>query len=246
MARLANHFDEFLAQPNLSIVLNTEGMYFLDHEPKFRQIVRDADLIFIDGVGLKVALQFSGRKDVKRLHGPDLFHHTLHQDNDKKQLIVGGSEQSHQMLVEKYSALANNPKIEFYSAIVREEDLTDLYAKMNQYQPDVVYVCLGIRKQEFIGARLREKYPDCCIVGVGAAIDFESGNVKRSSPVFQKMGLEWLPRLLREPRMIPRIVRSLRAMISYSVAGLLGIDKKESDLISIVDSGNQSTTDRPQ
>lgn len=234
MAKLAQSFDEFLQQPNFSIVLNTEGLFFLEHEPRFREIVRDADLIFCDGIGLKIALQLAGLKTAKRLHGPDLFHNTLHLQDDQKRFILGGSVKSHQMLVAKYPNLANNPNVEFYSEMVSEDDLSHLISAINLYKPDIIYVCLGIRKQEYIGAQLRKVAPESCIVGIGASIDFESGNVKRSSPFFQKIGLEWLPRLIKEPRMIPRMLRSIRGLLSYALAGLVSWDKKDADLLSIV------------
>ncbi len=238
MAKLAKTFDEFLDTSNFSIVLNTEGLYFLLYESKFREIVKNADLIFCDGIGLKFALNFCGLKKVKRLHGPDLFHKSLHQKHGKKQLIVGGSERSHELLLAKYSHLNNNPNLYFYSSMIQEDNLTDLFNLIDNYQPELIYVCLGIRKQEFIGTLIKERYPNCSIVGLGASIDFESGNVKRSSVFFQKTGLEWLPRLIREPRMLPRMMRSITGLLMYSFYGLFRIAKKNVDLISIVDNDN--------
>ncbi len=235
MARLANNFSEFLEQPNMSIVLNTEGLHFLTHEQKFRDIVRDADLIFVDGIGLKIALQLNGFENVRRLHGPDLFHEVLHQDHGKKQMIIGGSEKSHEMLCEKYPKLLNNPLMEFYSEFVQEDKLEDLFSKIELFRPDYIFVCLGIRKQEFIAHKIREKFAELSIIGVGASIDFESGNVVRSSKFFQRIGLEWLPRLLREPRMIPRVIRSLMSFVKYSLIGCFRFMFKDLTLLKVID-----------
>lgn len=238
MARLANSFNEFILKPNLSIVLNTEGLYFITHDQKFQDIVKNADLIYVDGIGLKIALQLSGYDNVKRLHGPDLFHETLHKEHGKKQLIIGGSEKSHQMLYDKYPKLTKNPLIEFYSEFVNENDLEQMFEKIDSFKPDIVYVCLGIRKQEFIGHKIRERCDYCSVVGLGASIDFESGNVVRSSKFFQKIGLEWLPRLIREPRMIPRIFRSLLGLLKYSMLGCFRFIFKKSILLKIIEKNN--------
>ena len=65
MAKLATSFSQFIDKPNFSVVFNTEGLYFITHEPRFREVVAGADLIFVDGIGLKLALQFTGhRKEV--------------------------------------------------------------------------------------------------------------------------------------------------------------------------------------
>lgn len=238
MARLASTFNEFILRPNLSIVLNTEGLYFITHDKKFRDIVKNADLIYVDGIGLKIALQLSGYKKVQRLHGPDLFHNTLHKNHGKKQLIIGGSEKSHEMLCDKYENLSNNPLVEFYSEFVNEKDLTHMFEKIDSFKPDIIYVCLGIRKQEYIGHKIRERFNSCSIVGLGASIDFESGNVVRSSRVFQKLGLEWLPRLIREPRMIPRIFRSLLGLLKYSLLGCFRFIFKTSTLLKTIEKNN--------
>jgi len=236
MAQLATHFSEFIESPNLSIVLNTEGLYFLLFDDKFRNTVEKGDLIFCDGIGLKLALNFSGVKNVQRLHGPDLFHKVLHQKHGKRQLIIGGTSRAHYLLLDKYPELKNDTNLKLYSEFVKEDELSELFEVIDDFQPDIIHVCLGIRKQEFIGTKIREKFPNCSIVGVGASIDFESGNVIRSSPFFQKIGFEWLPRLLREPRMLPRQTRALIGFLIYSTLGIFRIKKKNVNLLDIVNS----------
>ena len=79
----------------------------------------------------------------------------------------------------------------------------------------MIFVCLGIKKQEYVANII---WKNCCndknlndtiIVGTGAAVDFLGNTKIRSSLIWRKIGLEWFPRLLREPRIGPRLLRSL-------------------------------------
>lgn len=237
MPKLARNFDEFLLSPNFSVVLNTEGMYFLLFDKKFREVVRRSDLIFCDGIGLKLALQVAGFKSASRLHGPDLFHNVIHNENAGRQLILGGTDKAHELLLEKYPNLSRRVregKLMLFSAMIHEDGLEEVFELIEKFEPERVHVCLGIRRQEYIAIKIKEKYKNISVVGVGAAIDFESDNVKRSSAFFQNIGLEWLPRLLREPRMIPRQTRALMGFLIYIMLGVARRKKGEIALSSII------------
>ena len=234
MLKVANKFSDLLSIPNFSVVLNTEGLYFLLFDEEFRKIVEEADIVFCDGIGLKIVLSIAGEKKIARLHGPDLFHKTLHGSHKKRQLILGGTELAHKKLLDKYKNLKNNPNISFFSDFVDEDDMSNVTGIVQDFRPDIIHVCLGIRKQERIGSKLKQLGHNCAIVGVGASVDFESGNVVRSHIIFQRMGLEWLPRLVREPRMIPRIARSLIGLLVYAILGVLKIKKNKFALMQIL------------
>ncbi len=69
---------------------------------------------------------------------------------------------------------------------------------------DVVWVGMTAPKQEKWIAEMRPQLPVKFAGAIGAVFDFYTGEVKRAHPVFQKMGLEWLPRLLQQPRRLWR------------------------------------------
>ncbi len=75
---------------------------------------------------------------------------------------------------------------------------------INTAKPDVLWVGMTAPKQEKWIHQHRDQLDVKFIGAIGAVFDFYTGKVKRSHPVFQKMGLEWLPRLLREPRRLFR------------------------------------------
>jgi N-acetylglucosaminyldiphosphoundecaprenol N-acetyl-beta-D-mannosaminyltransferase len=65
---------------------------------------------------------------------------------------------------------------------------------------DVVWVGLGMPRQELWMGEVRDELPGVALIGVGAAFDFLAGNVKQAPGWMQKSGLEWLYRLIQEPR----------------------------------------------
>ena len=85
-----------------------------------------------------------------------------------------------------------------------EDDTRTMIQIVNDFQPDILFVGMTAPKQEkwvfdnqhFINVRV--------IASIGAVFDFYAGTVKRSGPIWIKLGLEWLPRLMREPKRLWR------------------------------------------
>jgi N-acetylglucosaminyldiphosphoundecaprenol N-acetyl-beta-D-mannosaminyltransferase len=79
-----------------------------------------------------------------------------------------------------------------------------IVADINRAAPDVVWVGIGVPKQEKWMARMRERLHAPVLVGVGAAFDFHAGLIPQAPPWMQRAGLEWLFRLIQEPRRLWR------------------------------------------
>ena len=85
-----------------------------------------------------------------------------------------------------------------------EQELDAMIAAVNATKPDVLWVGMTAPKQEKWIFENRARLDVRFAAAVGAVFDFYTGNVKRSHPVFQRLGLEWLPRLLQQPRRLWR------------------------------------------
>ena len=126
-------------------------------------------------------------------------------------MIIGGSTQAHDHIRKRYQL----NHVKFIDWHVSAEDLGELLSELESFYPQMVFVCLGLRKQETIANAIWQYFNSCdgfenaTVIGVGAAVDFLGGTKIRSGRFWQSRGLEWLPRLVREPRMAPRILRSL-------------------------------------
>jgi len=104
----------------------------------------------------------------------------------------------------------------FYNGFINEKNFNaSLLEKVYDFSPKIIFVCLGIKKQEYVANIIwkncfkNKNLKDSIIVGTGAAVDFLGNTKIRSSLIWRKFGLEWFPRLLREPRIAPRLIRSL-------------------------------------
>ena len=85
-----------------------------------------------------------------------------------------------------------------------DQELDDVAEAINRLRPDVVWVGLGVPRQEKWMQRMRERLDSPVLVGVGAAFDFHAGLIPQSPDWMQRAGLEWLYRLSREPRRLWR------------------------------------------
>jgi N-acetylglucosaminyldiphosphoundecaprenol N-acetyl-beta-D-mannosaminyltransferase len=87
-----------------------------------------------------------------------------------------------------------------FKEVFSEADSRKMVDAVNAAKPDVLWVGMTAPKQEKWIHQHRDRLNVRFIGAVGAVFDFYTGRVKRSSPVFQKLGLEWLPWLIQEPR----------------------------------------------
>jgi N-acetylglucosaminyldiphosphoundecaprenol N-acetyl-beta-D-mannosaminyltransferase len=79
--------------------------------------------------------------------------------------------------------------------------------------PDLVLVALGSPKQEYFIDRLKNNLPNSVMIGLGGSFDVWSGYVNRAPKIYQKLGLEWLYRTLKEPSRFKRIFPTLPLFI---------------------------------
>ncbi len=195
----------------LGIVFNTESAFWYKMDPAFRAIVDKSDFQLCDGAALALVSRWTGHK-IGRYHGPDLMQNILQDPRYQRVFLLGGDPVAHRKIMGDYALEGRvfSGDTAYYHERLPEEALHPIIT----FRPDVVFVCLGLRKQERIAAQIKAALPDQpgLVVGVGAAIDFLGGTKVRSGVFFQRLGLEWLPRLIREPRMFVRIIHSLRAL----------------------------------
>ncbi|WP_258871229.1 WecB/TagA/CpsF family glycosyltransferase, partial [Halobacillus trueperi] len=88
-----------------------------------------------------------------------------------------------------------------------EKDQDHIKDTINQAKPDIVFVALGSPRQEYWIVDHMEEMDAKVFQGVGGSFDVLSGRVKRAPAVFQKVGLEWLYRLIKEPWRIKRQIK---------------------------------------
>ncbi|MEI7824382.1 MAG: WecB/TagA/CpsF family glycosyltransferase [Chlorobiaceae bacterium] len=173
----------------------------------FGHALHDADWLVPDGAGIAFASRWLNGTIDERITGSDIFsgvHQSLQRMGGKSVFFLGSSVEILEIICQKMAH--DYPDIQVsgafsppYKTEFSEEDSLKMVNAINAASPDVLWVGMTAPKQEIWlfqnRYRLRVKFA----AGIGAVFDFYAGNVNRSHPVFQQLGLEWLPRLLHDP-----------------------------------------------
>ncbi|MFL5817530.1 MAG: WecB/TagA/CpsF family glycosyltransferase [Conexibacter sp.] len=176
-----------------------------------REAVDGAAFTVPDGQPLAWALRKLGHDIDARVYGPELMERACARavDSGQRHYLYGGRDE--QALAQLAANLLDrHPELQLaggYSPPFREladAELDEVAARINAARPDVVWVGIGVPKQEKWMAAMRDRLDAPVLVGVGAAFDFHAGLVAQAPAWMQRRGLEWLFRLMQEPRRLFR------------------------------------------
>ena len=180
----------------------------------FAQALHNADWLVPDGFGILLASKLMGGRIRERVTGSDIFwelHDALNQLGGFSVFFLGSTEKTLSIIQKKM--LHDFPDIRVagaysppYKTEFAEDDNRLIVEAINRVKADVVWVGMTAPKQEKWICQNKDALNVKFIGAVGAVFDFYSGKVKRSHPIFQRVGLEWLPRLIQEPRRLWRRV----------------------------------------
>lgn len=195
----------------------------------YRQIVNSADIVTPDGMPLVWIMRLKGQRDQQRVYGPTLMLHVLEAAERENVPIgfYGSSPKGLQSLLARMQALFPNLKAAYsfsppFQEISQEED-TEIVKHINASSARILFVGLGCPKQEKWMAEHRGKV-NAVMLGVGAAFDFHAGVKSQAPSWMQKIGLEWLYRLVTEPRRLwRRYLYHNSRFIFLAIADLLGL-----------------------
>lgn len=200
----------------------------------FARAIHEADVVVPDGVGLVLASKFLGVSVKARITGSDIFHGLLARADFQKGITVfflGSTLDVLEKIREKMSHDYPSVRvIGLYSPPFKDEfsseELEEMVAVINSVSPDILWVGMTAPKQEkWIYENIGKL--DIGFAGaIGAVFDFYAETVIRPNPFFQKIGLEWLVRLIRQPRKLwRRIFISAPVFIYHVLLFRLGIGK---------------------
>lgn len=178
-------------------------------DTSFQHVVNNADLVVPDGMPLVWALRRLGLKFASRVRGPDLVLHVAERAASKGLPvgIYGGSprvaEEFSMVLRQRFPGLQIPIVISPPFRALSEAERLAMAEEIRNSGARIVFVGLGCPKQEKWMARNVDNI-GAVLIGVGAAFDFHTGNLKEAPSWMQNSGLEWLFRLVQEPRRLWR------------------------------------------
>ena len=159
-----------------------------------------------DGMPLVWAMRSWGAEIKDRVYGPDLFELCMSNSGESgfKHFLYGSTEKTLEKLETNLKNKFENIHIcDSYSPPFRpltSEEEEEIVSIINNSDANIVWIGLGAPKQEIFVDKIAKKLNAQVVVAIGAAFDFHAGTVKQAPDWMQDHGLEWLYRLIQEPR----------------------------------------------
>lgn len=171
-----------------------------------RDAINSAGMATPDGMPLVWLASWDSDLPVERVYGPDLMLAVCERsvDNGYKHFFLGGGDGVPELLAEELRHRFPGLQIAgCYSPPFRnltEQEETGIIDMLNQADPDLIWIGLGTPKQDLWMAKHRARLNAPVIIAVGAAFNFHTKRISQAPAWMQRSGLEWLYRLIQEPR----------------------------------------------
>lgn len=198
--------------PEGKLLINTINAFSYNNARRdvlFEEALTKSDVLIPDGISIVRVCKFLNGKSrpKERIAGWDLFVHEMLRLNEKggKVMFLGSSEKVLKLIRQKAAIVYPNLEVVTYSPPYKPqftvEDDLNMVKAINDANPDLLWIGMTAPKQEKWAYANWDRLNIHCHVGtVGAVFDFFAGTYKRAPMIWQRLGLEWLYRLLKEPR----------------------------------------------
>ena len=203
---------ELAKLPEGKLLINTINAFSYDNARKdvlFSEALQKGDVLIPDGISIVKACRFLNAKSQpkERIAGWDLFEYEMEKLNrvGGKVMFLGSSDAVLNLI--RHRVAEKYPKIEVdtysppYKPEFSDEDNEAMISAINHSNPDLLWIGMTAPKQEKWAYTHLDRLDVHCHIGtIGAVFDFFAGTVKRAPERWQRVGMEWLYRLLSEPR----------------------------------------------
>lgn len=207
------------------VALNVAKLVNARSDAELDRDVRDSDIVGIDGMGIVFALRLFGHKVEERVAGVDLFDDLIAAAAERgfRPYLLGATQA---VLNETMAVLSRrHPTLHFAGArngYFKPEEEAGVVADIRASGADCLFIAMPTpRKERFMHA-WRDQLNVPFLMGVGGTFDVVAGKVERAPDLYQKLGMEWLYRLMQEPRrMFWRYARTNTLFLALMLPGLL-------------------------
>lgn len=204
-------------QKSIIFTPNSEIVMVANKDEEFKNILNKADLLVPDGIGLVLASKYLKKELQERVTGIDLMEEMLKYANQEKKsiYILGAKDGVAKKACENIKLKYNNIDVKgsyhgyfkgFHIGMKNHIEEQLVLKEINEKKPDILFVAFGAPKQEKWINEFKDEIGANIFIGVGGSIDVYAGNVKRAPKIYQKLCIEWLYRVIKEPFRIKRIM----------------------------------------
>jgi len=194
---------------NKKVLVNTINQYsycIAEQDSEFKKSLKGSDILLPDGIGIVLAARLLEKKKVKKIAGADLHSFLLEKLNSEggSCFYLGTSVETLQKIESRIHLEYPNIKVASYSPPFKnkfsELDSQTMIDQVNQFKPEVLFIGMTAPKQEKWAYANKDKLDSKMICSIGAVFDFYAGTVHRPKKIWISLGLEWLGRLIKEPK----------------------------------------------
>ncbi|MFE8696448.1 WecB/TagA/CpsF family glycosyltransferase [Cytobacillus sp. FJAT-53684] len=202
-SQFVQHIQQHIEKNEKAFVVtaNPEIVMKAAEELEYMNLIHQATYVTADGIGVIKAAGLLGTPLPERVTGYDTMIDLLHKGNEKKHKIYLLGAQQDTIDKAVVNIKKDYPNIEIVGAHNGFFDWNsdEIPLEIEQKQPDLVFVALGVPRQEKWIATHLNRFEKGVFIGVGGSFDVIAGTVQRAPIVWQKANLEWLYRLIKQP-----------------------------------------------
>ena len=193
---------------NCSISPNNYSLAVKDAE--FKEVLQKTDFLMLDGVYFALAAILLRGKNIKKNQGPEVYKHFISRLNASsgKAFFLGSSEVVLQKIREKIKKEYPNISVETFSPPFKQEfspeDNLEMISKINDFEPNILFVGMTAPKQEKWSLQHRDKLNSNLIISIGNVFDWYAETQKSIHPFFFKIRMAWLVRIILRPEIFKR------------------------------------------
>ena len=191
------------------VTINPEMLEHASKDVEFANIIKEAEMVIPDGVGVKIALKINGH-NVARIPGIDFARKLLEESaiSNIPVAIIGAKEEVIVKAIENLQKEILGLNIVYYHNGYFDNN-NDIYSELVAKSPKLILVAMGAPRQEEFIYNAKQVLNPALMVGIGGSLDVWSGLVKRAPKIFQILGLEWLYRTITQPERFKRVFPAL-------------------------------------
>ena len=214
-------FEEALSyiqeRKGIVVTINPEMIQCAHKNSSFSNIIKSANLVIPDGIGVEIGLKILGHK-VRRIAGIEFARHLIDEFSMTSQPIafIGAKQEVLEKAIENLKNENKNLNV-CYAHNGYFSDENKILDELKSSNAKFVLVALGSPKQEFFINKAQTMLPNAVFIGIGGSFDVWSGLVKRAPVLYRKLGLEWLYRTIKEPRRFKRIFPTLPLFVIHVI-----------------------------
>ena len=193
------------------VTINPEIIEHANKDNSFSPILRNADLVIPDGIGIKIALKLKGIQQ-EQIPGIEFAKETIAicEKLTKSIALIGAKEEVIQKAKSELLNEYKNLNICYsHNGYFSQDEEKNIISDLQNASPAVVLVALGAPKQDLFIQACKEKMPNTIFIGVGGSFDVWAGVVERAPECYRKIGCEWLYRTIKQPQRLKRIYKTL-------------------------------------